>query len=323
VIATHSRHGTARGRALATALVADALAGDAHHPLHPVVLAGRGLEGSYAPWRKRASAVQFAGGALAMTAVAGAAGGFGWALERACGRMPFGNVAVGAALKATFALRQLLADCNSVADSLDAGDIALARQRVAMLVSRPTVDLPPELVASATIESAAENLVDSVVAPLGYFLALGLPAAAAYRVVNTADAMFGYRDEREWLGKAAAKTDDTLNLLPSRVSCMALVLATTLLHGRGPGVAALRVAVQDSDKLASPNAGWMVAAMAGALERRLEKRDTYVVGAGFPPPDGSDVRRATALVGVTAALLAGAALATAGRRPIPRGARRC
>ena len=137
------------------------------------------------------------------------------------------------------------------------------------LRDEPTEDLEADEVASAAIESAAENLVDSVAAPVLAYAAGGLPAAWAYRAVNTADAMWGYRDARyERFGKAAARLDDLANLVPARLGAAALV-AGAALAGEDGGRRPRRVG--PARRTASPNAGWPMAAMAGALQRRARE----------------------------------------------------
>ncbi|HEV3001591.1 MAG TPA: CobD/CbiB family cobalamin biosynthesis protein, partial [Solirubrobacteraceae bacterium] len=162
-----------------------------------------------------------------------------------------------------------------------------------------------------TIESVAENLGDSIVAPVLAFAARGLPGAAVYRVVNTADAMFGYRDDREWLGKSAARADDVLNVVPSRVAAAALAAAALALEGPARARAAVAAARRDHGALASPNAGWPIGAMAGALGCRLDKPGHYVVGRDWPAPTARDVRRAAGTAGLAAALVAGTVSVTA------------
>ena len=108
-----------------------------------------------------------------------------------------------------------------------ASDTAAARVSLAALVSR-SPDLDPPLIVSATVESLAENLTDSVVSPLLYYALFGLPGALAYRAVNTMDAMLGYRDEREYVGKAAARSDDAANWVPTRVTGLLLVAVSAL-----------------------------------------------------------------------------------------------
>jgi len=146
------------------------------------------------------------------------------------------------------------------------------------LVSRDTATLSATQVSAATIESVAENLSDSVVAPLLYYAVGGLPAAFGYRFANTADAMVGYRDEvYEWLGKAPARLDDLFNLVPARLAA-ALIVAAAPLTGESAG-RAWRIWRRDAGKTASPNAGHPMSAMAGALDVELEKVGHYRLGA--------------------------------------------
>lgn len=217
-------------------------------------------------------------------------------------------------LKQTFSIRLLLEEGAGVAGSLERRQLDEARLRLRALVSRPTGELSAELCASAAIESLAENVADSIAAPLIFYSLFGLPAAAAYRVVNTADAMVGYHGETEWLGKAAARIDDVLNWVPSRLSAMAVTGAALALRGPAAAASARRTWRQDGARTASPNAGRPMAAMAGALERRLEKRGHYVLGDRYREPGAADVRAAVRLTSVAAALLAAAALLWVARR---------
>jgi adenosylcobinamide-phosphate synthase len=132
------------------------------------------------------------------------------------------------------------------------------------------------LLVSAAVESVAENSSDSFVAPLFYFLLFGIPGAIAYRVVNTLDAMLGYHGEYEYLGKFASRLDDVLNFIPARLTALLLVLAAFL--SGGDGRASWRVALREHAKTESPNAGWPMAAVAGALKVRLEKSRHYQLG---------------------------------------------
>jgi adenosylcobinamide-phosphate synthase len=156
-------------------------------------------------------------------------------------------------------------------------------------------------VAAAAVESVAENASDGVVAPWLFYLVGGLPAALAYRFVNTADAMLGYRDvEREWLGKIPARLDDVLNVLPARVTAMLIMLAAPLVGGRPPR--GLKVWWHDASKTPSPNAGRPMAAAAGVLGVAREKIGCYRLGAGQRLPAAEDVRRAVKLLYVLAAI---------------------
>ncbi|MGH7644215.1 MAG: adenosylcobinamide-phosphate synthase CbiB, partial [Gemmatimonadales bacterium] len=138
---------------------------------------------------------------------------------------PLGLLAQAWLLKCSFSLRGLVAAVWEVRDRLFAGDLTGARAAVGRhLVSRPVDGLGEEATASAAVESLAENLTDSWVAPLCFYLVGGLPGAWAYRAVNTADAMIGYREGAlDRLGSATARLDDLLNLVPSRLAALAVV----------------------------------------------------------------------------------------------------
>lgn len=286
----------ARCQALLVALATDALLGDPPNAWHPVVLLGSWMRlgERLTPRSARArlgwGALWVAGGVLL-------AGGTARLLPR--------HVLIQGVLASTLlAYRSLDRAVGAVQAALEDGDLDEARRLAGWhLVSRPTDDLRADEVAAAAIESLAENLSDSLVAPALAFLSGGLPALAAYRLINTADAMWGYRDERyEYLGKAAARLDDALNLAPARLTAALIALAAQITLGRG--AAAWRVARRDADRTASPNAGWPMAAMAGALDTTLTKRDHYCLGNGLRLPDAALVAEARRIARTLALLLA-------------------
>jgi len=185
-------------------------------------------------------------------------------------------VAGAVLLKTTFSLRELRRAALRVKSFLLADKLAEARGELQALVSRDTKDLPKPLLVSATVESVAESAGDSFIAPLFYFLLLGVPGALAYRVVNTLDAMVGYHGQYEYLGKFAGRLDDVLNFIPARLTAGLLVLAAFL--SRRDRRASWRVAVSEHARTESPNAGWPIAAVAGALNVQLEKAGHYRLG---------------------------------------------
>lgn len=195
---------------------------------------------------------------------------------------------IGLLLKPLLAWRMLADEAMAVetalAESLDAG-----RARLSRLVSRDTSALTETEVREAAIETLAENLNDSVIAPLFWFAIAGLPGAAAYRFANTADAMWGYRDEREWSGKWAARADDLLSWIPARL--------TALLIAR-PSLRLLR----EARRTPSPNSGWPMAAMALRLGLRLGKPGVYTLHADgrSAGPDDLHAARAAAWHAVVA-----------------------
>jgi len=202
-------------------------------------------------------------------------------------------------LKCSFSLRALVSAVWQVRDALASGDLAGARAALGWhLVSRPVVSLDPGATASGAIESLSENLTDSWVAPLCFYLVGGMPAAWAYRAVNTADAMIGYREGvLEQLGWATARLDDLLNLVPSRLAALLVVAGAWLSGERTAG--AWRAWRRDRGATSSPNAGQTMAAMAGALGVTLEKRGHYRLGDGGPP-DVAALDRAIRVFGAAA-----------------------
>jgi adenosylcobinamide-phosphate synthase len=128
-----------------------------------------------------------------------------------------------------------------------------------------------------------------VVAPIFWFVLLGLPGAALYRFANTADAMWGYRDMHqganwEWAGKWAARADDVLSWLPARITALALALVAPV-----GSLARLR---QEAERTPSPNSGWPMAAMALALKVCLHKPGVYALNAAGRAPQPADTQRA-------------------------------
>jgi adenosylcobinamide-phosphate synthase len=218
--------------------------------------------------------------------------------------LPFGyRVGLAAiALKPAFALRRLLEAGREIRLALASADLDEARRLTGWhLVSRDTRSLSAGQVASAAVESLSENLTDSLAAPLLYFVLLGLPGAWFYRFVNTADAMIGYRTPRyEYLGKFAARLDDLLNRLPARLAALCLAAAAGLC--RLDVKNAWRVMASQHGRTSSPNAGWTMAAAAGALGVRLEKSACYSLNEGKAWPEGEDIRRAQRLVAAAAGL---------------------
>ena len=197
-------------------------------------------------------------------------------------------VGLGLCLKPLLAWRMLRTEVLAVEAAL--GDsLAAGRERLGWLVSRDVTALTEAQVRESAIESLAENLSDSVVAPLFWFALAGLPGAALYRFANTADAMWGYRTVRggrqwEWAGKWAARADDALNWLPARLTgCMLALWA---------GGRVLRALPAQAGLTPSPNSGWPMAAMALALGVRLGKPGVYALNAAGRQPVASDVGQA-------------------------------
>lgn len=265
---------------------------------HPVVWIGRylGWIGSLiAPRQPRPSPDwrSFWSGALAWYSGAVLVGVLAYLLQFAL--LPLDDalagLLLGALLKPLLAWRMLreevLAVETALAESLDAARLQLGR-----LVSREVMQLGEVEVRESAIESLAENLNDSVVAPVFWFVVAGLPGAVVYRFANTADAMWGYRQMRaglywEWAGKWAARADDVLSWLPARITALLLALSA--------GGLPLRQLRREAGRTASPNSGWPMAAMALALGVRLRKPGGYSLHGTGAEPKAVDMGRAVQL----------------------------
>jgi adenosylcobinamide-phosphate synthase len=270
---------------LALAVLLDMGVGEPPRALHPVVWMGQLLNAleRWAPTQPRAR--------LAYGALVGLVAPAVWAVLAVLAQRALPWPLQALVLKPTFAGRALLEAGGQVERALLHDDLPGARLALGALVSRPTADLDSGLAAAAAIESLAENVVDSWLAPqLAYALG-GLPLAYAYRAANTADAMWGYRGPPyEHLGKASARLDDALNWLPARLACV-LICAVS-----GTPRRAAQVWRRDASRTASPNAGQSIAAAAGGLDVRLEKVGQYVLNTDGPVPTAADVGAARRLV---------------------------
>ncbi len=286
--------------AISVALMVDAVFGEPPARVHPVVAMGRYLRwaASFIPSSSPSRA--FAGGMFAWVVGAVVIGCAAAALQYwlLLHLSPWvAALALGVVLKPLLAWRMLRSEVLAVeaalAESLDAG-----RARLSHLVSRDPAQLGSSGVRESAIESLAENLNDSVVAPLFWFLLLELPGAAIYRFANTADAMWGYlglRNGRDWTwaGKFAARADDVLSWAPARITALALCT------WRGGMWSAIRV---EARRTPSPNSGWPMAAMALRLGVALRKPGAYVLNAAGRETEPADTVRA---IGIASRALAG------------------
>ncbi|MFZ4284925.1 adenosylcobinamide-phosphate synthase CbiB [Variovorax sp. HJSM1_2] len=202
-----------------------------------------------------------------------------------------GGTLLGILLKPMLAWRMLRDEVLAVEVALEAS-LEAGRHRLGGLVSRDVSTLDATAVRESAIESLAENLNDSVLAPLCWFVLLGLPGAVLYRFANTADAMWGYRGPRagrlwEWAGKWAARADDVLSWWPARWTALLMWLVTKDRHAF-----AWRSCWVEARKTPSPNSGWPMAAMALLLGVALRKPGVYVLYAQGAAPLPEDTFRA-------------------------------
>jgi adenosylcobinamide-phosphate synthase len=262
---------------LAAALVLDFCFGEWPNALHPVVWIGNTIAFSMRLAPPRGTVRQFVFGLLIATLIpaiftAGAVG-----ILFALRTQPAAQWIVSVLLlKSMFALRALRSAAWTVRDALRQDGVADARFGLRSLCSRDASNLSAPQLIAATIESVAENASDSFVAPLLYFALFGLPGAVCYRAVNTLDSMIGYHGKYEYLGKASARCDDLLNLIPSRITALLILIGGTL--ARQDVVRGLRTLWRDGAVTESPNAGRPMAAMAGLLRVELEKVGHYRLG---------------------------------------------
>lgn len=281
---------------------------------HPVTWMGALIAELDGNWNRETAARQrrrAAGVAalLVLVLVVGAAawGAQGFLLDFAWG---FAFLAIAAA---SLPAQKSLGDhVGAVAEALETGGLPAGRKAVSMIVGRDPEALDEAAVCRAAIESLAENFSDGVVAPAFWMALAGLPGAAVYKAVNTADSMIGHRTARhEQFGWAAARLDDLVNLPASRLTALLLVLAAYVVPGVDAG-AAWRAVRRDAGRHRSPNAGWPEAAMAGALGLALAGPRSYggvmtadgIMGkGGRRDANAADIRRALALYGTADALL--------------------
>ncbi len=294
---------------LPLALVLDVAIGEPPNALHPVVWMGNliALLMKAPVYSHRSKVLQFLYGVavVAVTvALFGAGAYFLLAFLRSLNIIAY-VVAGAILLKVAFSVRALRAAAIGVKSLLADGKLPEARSAVKALVGRDTAELDEGQIVSATVESVAENTCDSFVAPLFYFVFLGVPGALAYRAINTLDNSIGFRGKYEYLGKFAARLDDVANFVPARITASIFVLAAFIC--RKDAVNAWRIMVRDHKKTASPNGGWTMGAMAGALDVSLEKVGHYRLGDSrdplLPAKIDASLNIVTLLVGVWTVLV--------------------
>jgi len=193
-----------------------------------------------------------------------------WALGT---RGLFALAVSGFSLNCLFSLKLLITEVMQVDIALNQS-LEEGRTQLKRLVSRDVSNLSDIQIRESAIESLAENLNDSFVAPLFWFLLGGLPAAALYRFANTADAMWGYkgfygRYHWTWFGKWTARADDLLSWAPALISTLLICLVSRCFK--------LKKIMAEAVKTPSPNGGWPMGAMAIALDVKLSKPNVYVL----------------------------------------------
>jgi adenosylcobinamide-phosphate synthase len=268
-----------RALAIVVAFSVDHVLGEPPSILHPVVWMGKALSSTGAPWARSSPNIAFARGAAMWMIGAALTSVVAWMAVMVI-QVGIGTVSVidelaqaalmGVLLKPLLSWRMLREEVAAVECAVESS-IDSGRSRLRRLVSRDTAPLSVVEIRESALESLAENLNDSFVAPLFWFAIGGLPAAALYRFANTADAMWGYRGSWEWAGKWAARADDLLSYVPARLT--AVVLALSAWHSPSQLRRIARVTP-------SPNGGWPMGMLALALNVRLSKPGVYVLNSG-------------------------------------------
>jgi adenosylcobinamide-phosphate synthase len=310
---------------LAAAYLLDWLAGDPEWMPHPVRLIGKGVQQGERLLRRPAQMPPtelVAGAALTLGLAASAylvtAKTIAWMNRR--GQVP---AFIGETLLAwtCLASRSLHDESSIVVAALEAGDMALARQRLARIVGRDTQDLDASEISRAVIETVAESCSDGVIAPLFYMAIGGVPLAMAYKAINTLDSMIGHADDKYYyFGKVAARLDDVANFLPSRLTALGIAAAAAIQDANSAAV--FQTWLRDGGKHKSPNAGQPESAMSGALQVQLGGENTYagqcvtaaLIGEGFARPTVQKSKQAIEIAAIVSVIGGIAALLLSRRK---------
>jgi adenosylcobinamide-phosphate synthase len=275
--------------ALIIAFIVDSLWGEPHFRIHPVVWMGNYLKklGTFiaplSPETSKPTKIKhLIYGGLAWGLGAVMVGLTALILDYFVFQLPWywEALVLGILLKPLFAARMLFQEVQAVEEALTQS-LQAGQKRISWLCSRDVTQLDASQVRETAIETLAENLNDSVIAPIFWFFVLGLPGVAIYRFANTADAMWGYIGMRSgqhwtWAGKVAAHTDDVLSWIPARLTALLIVVL-------GGGVE-LKKLYQQAQITPSPNGGWPMGAMALVLNISLGKPGVYRLNPSAPAP---------------------------------------
>jgi adenosylcobinamide-phosphate synthase len=284
--------------ALLLAWALDALFGDPPDAFHPVAWLGKLLWPIGCRLRVLQPGPAFWGGAVVWLLLACGLAGLSWCLQKwLLSLSPWWAIPLLACLlKPMLAWRVLRDEVLAVEVALAAG-LEPARERLSRLVNRDLSGFDEEALRETTIETLADRLNDTVVAPLFWFAVAGLPGAVVYRFANTVDGLWGYRGVWEWAGKWAARADDVLSWLPARLTALSLYPAWRSANWRS-----LR---RQAGRTPSPNGGWAMGAMALRLGVRLAKPGVYVINETGASPSARNMAQALghATVAAWAAML--------------------
>ncbi|MGN0604706.1 MAG: adenosylcobinamide-phosphate synthase CbiB [Oscillospiraceae bacterium] len=225
------------------------------------------------------------------------------------------NVILGVAIESVMCWQLVAARClqkesMKVCRALEENDTEKARKAVSMIVGRDTEALDEKGIIKAAVETVAENTSDGVTAPIMYISFGGAALGFFYKAANTMDSMIGYKNEKYAdIGRFAARLDDLLNFIPSRLTAIAMILSAYLLKLDGKN--AFNIWKRDRRKHASPNSAQTESVCAGALDIRLagdayyfgELHKKEFIGDDIRPPESEDIRRANRLMYCTSVIV--------------------
>jgi adenosylcobinamide-phosphate synthase len=288
---------------LLIALLIDAIFGEAPDRAHPTVWMGKVISflkpriRNANPANEKIYGVLLALFVMALFAVPACLILF-W-VRQFLGWLPYIIVAA-ILLKMTFAVKCMSKYTLPIADAIEKGNVDEAKSLLHYIVRRDPATLNERHVISAAVESIAESTTDGVTSPIFFFALLGVPGAFAYRVINTLDSMVGYRDEAHLnIGWFSASLDTAANYVPTRLTALLMAVSAMLVGENWRS--SWKIINRDRKNMSSVNAGWTIAAMAGALETQLEKPGSYKLGDG-DALSPSHIRRALRMMNVTVVL---------------------
>ncbi|WP_371504156.1 cobalamin biosynthesis protein [Nitrosopumilus adriaticus] len=268
------------------AIFLDLLFGDPKNKYHPTAWIGRFIAILTPIAKNQNTMIEKAGGILIITITSTIVISLLFILNLGISMITFDVISIvvsvivgGLLLKTTIAIRGMERHAKSVLESLDEDNLEKARTNLSMIVKRNTKNLDKNHVISGVLESISENTVDGITGPLFYFSIFGLPGAFVYRVVNTADSMIGYKTHLfNNVGWFTATCDTVLNYIPSRLTGLVMIISAAILQNNWKE--SYKIMIRDGKKTESPNAGYPMAALAGALETKFEKINHYKLGDG-------------------------------------------
>ena len=268
------------------AIFIDLMFGDPKNKYHPTAWMGRFVAILTPITKNKNSTIEKAGGILIITITSIIVVSLLLILNIGISMIFFDYVSIivsvivgGLLLKTTIAIRGMEKHADKVLESLDQDNLEKARTNLSMIVKRNTKNLDKNHVISGVLESISENTVDGITGPMFYFSIFGLPGAFVYRVINTADSMIGYKtDLFKNVGWFTANCDTILNYIPSRLTGLIMIISAAILQNNWKE--SYKIMIRDGKKTESPNAGYPMAALAGALETKFEKINHYKLGDG-------------------------------------------